>query len=209
MLTGVETEASPLVKYAQLAMQNRRDLGGRSRRHACWLFLSVLTLLLNACCNPAPRGEKFFWPDEGPRQALRGFVYGVEAGQWNYSYSLLDERSRSEYESFELELAVLILEDPVSGLSVYDIITNALSRRGKIEESDRRATIQVVSKSPNPNNPNNSIRRRLRVFFTKEGDEWRLDLVGTFEYLQGLRSPGDADENKPRGKDVNAEVSRR
>lgn len=209
MLTGVETEASSLLKYAQLAMPNRRDLGRRSRRHACWLFLSVLTLLLNACCNPAPRGEKFFWPDESPRQALRGFVYGVEAGQWNYSYSLLDERSRSEYESFELELAVLILEDPVSGLSVYDIITNALSRRGKIEESDRRATIQVVSKSPNPNNPNNSIRRRLRVFFTKEGEEWRLDLVGTFEYLQGLRSPEDADENKPRGKDVNAAVSLR
>ncbi len=171
--------------------------GGQSRRHprcvrrAARIFApALLALAVGACCVPAPRAEKYFARD-WPTSTLRGFVYAVEAHQWDFAYESLSAESREMIGPLRFEVGLRLFDDPVLDVSVYDLVVSALHHVGSTQVSadESWAVIKVTAKVSSEDEP--SVYREMDVIFVHEEGEWRVDFAETARRLRGDTPPPD------------------
>ncbi|MBI4601061.1 MAG: hypothetical protein HY721_03785 [Planctomycetes bacterium] len=152
-----------------------------------------LLLLLAGCCVAPPPAAKFF-DRKTPLDALKGFVYAVDARQWDYGYESLTESSKCEIGRFRFAAAVRWAKDPVfHEVYVYDIISDAITRRGPTELSSggASATIRVTPKARGPDG--RAIYFELDLAFRLEEGEWLLDFLETVNAMQRELERGAGD----------------
>ncbi len=145
-----------------------------------------VTALCAGCCTPAPPAKKYFDREE-PLHALKGFAYSVETEQWDYAYASLTEATREEIGPIKFQVAVEFFHDPLSGIPVYDLITQGVTRIRGLKQQGDQARIDLRSKVWLPDG--RPLYRAVNVLFRREEDEWRLDLLGTAEGMANPAAP--------------------
>ena len=170
-----------------------------------------LALLAAACaigagCCTVPETGKYF-DRRTPMSALLGFAYAIEVGDWGWAFETLDRRSREEVGSpFRLRMAAVLEEEPEIGVSVRELITEAIRYRLPPEfppvPDPGTALIEIIYAEPgcdratDGNGANDAatgdelppaaprpedVRIFLGVLMVREEGEWRVDLVRTLQ----------------------------
>jgi hypothetical protein len=139
------------------------------------------------CCVAPPPAEKFF-DRKSCVGAFKGFVYGVDAEQWEYAFESLSASSRAEIGStFRLRVAVKHLRDPVfRDVSMYDLISDSVRHYGlPREDGDHEGARGSLRVAPRVANRQGGITAyAVDLIFVKEEREWRLDLMESLRALE-------------------------
>jgi hypothetical protein len=145
-------------------------------------------LLAGGCCSPPPPPAAKFFHRETPLETLRGFVYAVDAYQWDYAYESLSESTRKDVGRLKFEVVIRVASVPAAPeIKVYDLISRSIYQVGKTQKSGdddgARASILVFPDVPREDGPPIYFEALLR--FIKEAGEWRFDLNETIQSMQG------------------------
>jgi hypothetical protein len=139
-----------------------------------------------ACCVAPPPAEKFF-DRKSIVGAFKGFVYGIDAEQWDYALESLSASSRAEVGStFRLRIAIR-LKDPVfREVAMYDLISDSVRHYGlPREEGDHEGARGLLRVAPRVENRKGSLTAyTVDLVFVKEEGEWRLDLLESLRALE-------------------------
>ncbi len=126
---------------------------GRARSAAVGaLMLPILALL--GGCRSCPLAERYF-DLQTPYNTLNGFVYAVDAGQWDFAYTCVSSEDRETYDitPFEMEVGLnFIFKHPRWGIPLKRIILDA--------ERSRAYEVAVSAEE-----------RKLHVFYAGTTDE--------------------------------------
>ena len=148
-------------------------------------------LLITSCCTTPPKAAKFF-SRETCRDSLRGFVYAVDVGEWDYAFESLTEGSREEIGSpLRFQVAVTYLKDPIfKDISLYKLISECVPNHGEEDCKGGRGSIMVT---PYVKDEEGRITFfKVPLLFLEENAEWRLDLLGSLEAVRA-RMPANPD----------------
>ena len=102
-------------------------------------------LVVASCCTTLPRASKFFSRDTC-KESLRGFVYAVDVGEWDYAFESLTLGSREEIGSpLRFQIAVNYLKDPIfKDISLYKLISESVPNHGEERILGDRGSIVVT-----------------------------------------------------------------
>lgn len=144
-----------------------------------------MLLAVSGCCSPpCPPPGKFF-DRADPVSTLKGFVYAVDTYQWDYAYESLTRGTRDEVGATKFQVVIRFLEEPSSGVPLFDLISSALDLRDdpQLALGGDESRILVISKGRNSGGQ--VVYFEVFVYFRREDDEWRLDLLRSL----GVDSP--------------------
>ena len=151
----------------------------------------VCALVVASCCTTPPKASKFF-SRSTCKEALRGFVYAVDVGEWDYAFESLASASREEIGSpLRFQIAVNYLKDPIfKDISLYKLISESVPNEGEECRLGDRGTIIVT---PFVKDENGRITFfKVPLLFLLEDEEWRLDLLGSLEAVRStMPAPKD------------------
>ena len=147
--------------------------------------LVTFAALAGGCCTTPPPPDKFF-DRTTATETLKGFVYSVDIGNWDYAYASLTQASRREMSSLKFRIVIQYLKDPVFGtVPIYDLISESVrSRTPEVERNGRR----LITVLPTVRDSSGNLATmELPLVFLEEEGEVRLDFLETLEKLQHLR----------------------
>jgi hypothetical protein len=144
-------------------------------------------LALSGCCSPpCPPAAKFF-DRQDPVSTLKGFVYAVDTHQWDYAYESLAKGTRDEVGPTKFQVVIRFLEEPESGVALFDLISNALDLRSDPEYGVGRDEARILVISKGRDSSGKTVYFEAFIYLRREDDEWRLDLLRSL----GVDSPDD------------------
>lgn len=124
--------------------------GGSLRRlvvgAACLsVLVGMVGITLPGCCS-CPDAFRYF-PRHTPFNALSGFVYGVETGQWDFVWDSLSAEDRKRDITalgVEIGLDYWILRDPRYGIPLKTIILDSRWYPERVAVREQEARVQVL-----------------------------------------------------------------
>ena len=155
------------------------------------------TLVIASCCTTPPKAGKFFSRDNC-KESLRGFVYAVDVGEWDYAFESLTLGSREEIGSpLRFQIAVNYLKDPIfKDISLYKLISESVPNHGEEQRLGDRGSIIVT---PFVKDEDGRITFfKVPLLFLREDEEWRLDLLGSLEAVRSTM-PSESGDLTRRG----------
>lgn len=172
-------------------MREARRRGGRGA-WGRWTPAAVLACVAGCCVTPPPAAK--FFHRRSPEETLKGFVYAVDAHQWDYAHECLTEESRREVGAWKLQAALLYynVDVPFAGGSVkvplYDLVSNSLKRLkddAAIEMGPGAKRLEITTRARDSEGGLNYFP--VTLYFLLEDGAWRLDLLGSMSTLAGVR----------------------
>ncbi len=153
-------------------------------------LLGVAILAGSGCCGmPAPAPEKYFHRGT-PDETLRGFVYAVDTHHWEYAWGCLTGPSRDEIGSqLRFQVAIRYLDEPSSGVPLYELVTSALRLRGRAAYSPDRTLASIRVYARGKNSEGTIVFKKVDLTFERAGEEWLLDLLRSFGIDPSTRNP--------------------
>lgn len=123
--------------------------------------------------------------------AIHGFVYAVEAEDWAFAYRCLTPRSRENFSETKMYFAILLYEDPETGVGLHDLITRSELNRSFLDYSCENAgatsaSLMLQYDYVNERGIEDTIlldvfleRSSRRDELDGEVDRWEIDLLRT------------------------------
>jgi len=155
-------------------------------RAAVRLAAIAIVSCAGACCVTPPPAGKFF-DRKSCVGTFKGFVYGIDAEQWDYAFQSLSASSREEVGStFRLRIAIKLRDPVFKQVTMYDLISDSVRHYGLArEEGDHEGARGMLRVAPRVADDKGRLTAyTVDLIFVKEENEWRLDLMESLRALE-------------------------
>jgi len=145
-------------------------------------------VMLGSCCVIPPHPGRYFDRWQSPEQTLKGFVYAIETGYWDYAYECLTAETRNEIGRFKFEAVIRWASDPAfHEVPIYEVIKASILVRSRPVIEGRQAWIKVAPTVTSSDGVRIVFPAKLYFSFDAGSEEWLFDFLGTLQGVPGAK----------------------